>query len=251
MISTVLAATAPPSVRPAKRSVSIPRSQYSHSRGSVLGERRRPSKPVPASACSGRACRTPGTSSMCSSISSGMPSSRSSDAPGVACSGGRPAASTARHFGSAREQALVDAQREAGRARDLRELVEHLTDALGRGSVRWNARPSRPGSCAMCSSAAATQSTGTMLVRRGRAPPAAPTRAAVAHPLDRLEEVVRAVDLVHLAGVRVADDDRWAVHAPRHVGLLAHDALGLELRAVVGRGQPLALIEHLLGEDAG
>ena len=33
-----------------------------------------------------------------------------------------------------------------------------------RGSVRWKACPSRSGSCAMCSSALATQSTGTTFV---------------------------------------------------------------------------------------
>ena len=68
--------------------------------------------------------------------------------------------------------------------------------------------------------------------------------------LDRLEEVVGAVDLVHLAGLGVADDDGRAVHAPRHRGLGADDALGLELRAVVGRGQLLALVEVVLAEQA-
>ena len=77
-----------------------------------------------------------------------------------------------------------------------------------------------------------------------------PLGQQVAHPLDRLEEVVGPVDLVHLAGARVADHDRRAVDAPGHVRLFAHDPLGLELRAVVGRGQALALVEHLLGEDA-
>ena len=70
-----------------------------------------------------------------------------------------------------------------------------------------------------------------------------------AHALDRLEEVIGAVDLVHLARLRVAHDDRRPVHAPRHVGLLAHDALGLELGEVVRRGQTLVLVEHVLAED--
>ena len=43
-----------------------------------------------------------------------------------------------------------------------------------------------------------------------------PLRQRVARLLDRLEEVVRPVDLVHLAGLGVADDDRGPVHAPRH-----------------------------------
>src|SRR5438270_867393 len=41
-----------------------------------------------------------------------------------------------------------------------------------------------------------------------------PPREVVAHQLDRGEEVVRTVDLVHLAGLRVADHDRRAVDAP-------------------------------------
>ncbi len=77
-----------------------------------------------------------------------------------------------------------------------------------------------------------------------------PLGQQLARALDRLEEVVRAVDLVHLARARVADDDPRPVYAPRHVRLLAHDPLGLELGAVVGRGQLLALVEHVLGEQA-
>ena len=85
----------------------------------------------------------------------------------------------------------------------------------GRGLTRWNACPSRPGSCAMWSIAAATQSTGTMFVQ----PTSRPTSgnhcgSASARLLDRLEEVVRAVDLVHLARARVADHDRRPVDAP-------------------------------------
>jgi hypothetical protein len=71
-----------------------------------------------------------------------------------------------------------------------------------------------------------------------------------ARALDRLEEVVRPVDLVHLAGPRVPNDDARPVHAPGHVRLLAHDPLGLELRAVIRRGQLLPLVEHLLAEAA-
>ena len=120
-----------------------------------------------------------------------------------------------------------------------------------RGSVRWKALPSRSGSWAMCSSASTTQSTGTRFVLPRSGPDERrPLGQQLACALDRLEEVVRAVDLVHLAGARIADDDARAVDAPRHVGLLAHDPLGLELRAVVGRGELLALVEHLLFEGA-
>ena len=77
-----------------------------------------------------------------------------------------------------------------------------------------------------------------------------PRRHGAAEPLDQLEEVVGPVDLVHLAGDRVADDDGRAVDAPRHDALLAHDLLGLELRAVVRVLERLALVEHVLAEDA-
>ena len=77
-----------------------------------------------------------------------------------------------------------------------------------------------------------------------------PLGQRVARLLDRLEEVVGPVDLVHLAGLRVADDDGGPVDPPRHARLLARDLLGLELRAVVGRGQLLALVEHVLAEQA-
>ena len=40
------------------------------------------------------------------------------------------------------------------------------------------------------------------------------------------------------------------VHPPRHVVLLADQALGLELGAVIRRGQALAGVEHVLGEHA-
>ncbi len=75
-----------------------------------------------------------------------------------------------------------------------------------------------------------------------------PLRHHLAHALDRLEEVVGTVDLVHLAGLRVADDDPRAVHPPRHSWLLAHDPLGLELGGVVGGGEVLALVEAVLPE---
>ena len=77
-----------------------------------------------------------------------------------------------------------------------------------------------------------------------------PLGQRVARLLERLEEVVGPVDLVHLAGLRVADDDRGPVDAPRDGRLLARDLLGLELRAVVGRRQLLALVEHVLAEHA-
>ena len=83
-----------------------------------------------------------------------------------------------------------------------------------------------------------------------RADQGQPLRQVVPQLLDRLEEVVGAVDLVHLAGLRVADDDGRPVHAPGALGLRAGDLLGLELRAVVGMVERLALVEHVLAEQA-
>ena len=77
-----------------------------------------------------------------------------------------------------------------------------------------------------------------------------PRRQQLAHPLDQLEEVVRAVDLVHLAGLRVADHERRPVHRPRHLRLLAHDLLALVLGHEVRMLEALGLLEHVLAEHA-
>ena len=146
-------------------------------------------------------------------------------------------------------EALVERHREAGGVRRGRQLVDQLVDAL----------PARVGEV---EGAAVEVGLVHQVLHRARHPvdrhdvrapevqphQRQPFRQQPPRALDRLEEVVRPVDLVHLAGARVADDDRRPVHPPRHERLLAHDPLGLPLRAVVGRGQLLALVEHLLAE---
>ena len=78
-----------------------------------------------------------------------------------------------------------------------------------------------------------------------------PLRDRVADPSDQLEEVVRAVDLVHLAGLGVADDDPGPVDAPRAGALVAHDGLGLVLGLEVGVVvDVLGLVEHVLAPGA-
>ena len=77
-----------------------------------------------------------------------------------------------------------------------------------------------------------------------------PLRQRVAQPLEQLEVVVGAVDLVHLAGLRVADDDPRAEDQRLGLDALAHEPLGLVLGAVVGVREALPLVEHVLLEDA-
>ena len=109
------------------------------------------------------------------------------------------------------------------------------------GSVRWNVRPSSPSRWARWSIAATTKSTGTTI------DPAAleadhrhPGRHGVAQLLDQLEEVVGAVDLVDLAGRRIADDDARPVDPPRDRGLRPHEAFALVLGAEIRVRQVLA-----------
>jgi hypothetical protein len=72
----------------------------------------------------------------------------------------------------------------------------------------------------------------------------------VAQPLEQLEVVVGPVDLVHLAGLGVADDDAGTEDQRLRLDALAHEPLGLVLGAVVGVREALALVEHVLLEDA-
>jgi len=65
------------------------------------------------------------------------------------------------------------------------------------------------------------------------------------------EEVVGPVDLVHLAGARIADHHRRAVDAVAQPLRRTHQRLGLEFGLVVGGRQPLAHVEVVLGVRAG
>ena len=66
----------------------------------------------------------------------------------------------------------------------------------------------------------------------------------------RLEEVVRAVDLVDVAGLRVADDEARPVDAERPLAFAAHDAFGIVLGLEVRMVELLRLLEHVLAEHA-
>ena len=125
------------------------------------------------------------------------------------------------------------------------------TVLCGSGLTRWKAWPSRSGLVGdvvhRLGDVVDRHHVGVAEVDADQGHPA---RQGVAHPLEQREEVVGAVDLVHRAGLGVPDHDRRTVDPPRDLRLLADDLLGLELGAVVRRGQPLALVEHRLVEDA-
>ena len=77
-----------------------------------------------------------------------------------------------------------------------------------------------------------------------------PLRQEPAQSLQRLEEVHRAVDLVDLAGARIADDHAGTVDAKGHARLAPHDRLGLVLGGEIRVIEPLGLVEHVLAEHA-
>jgi hypothetical protein len=73
----------------------------------------------------------------------------------------------------------------------------------------------------------------------------------MAKSLDHLEEVVRTVDLVHFAGLRIADDDAGAVNPERTLELVAGDPLGFVLGSEVGvLVEILGLVEHVFTPGA-
>ena len=77
-----------------------------------------------------------------------------------------------------------------------------------------------------------------------------PRRQEAAHALDQLEEVVRSVDLVHLAGLAVAHDQARAIDAPGHLRFLADDLFRVVLGGEVRVIEVLGLVEHVLAEHA-
>ena len=154
-------------------------------------------------------------------------------------------------LGSASVRRLSMRMAMCGACAALAKVLRTSPERCDLGAMRWKAWPSRPGWWAMWSIARGhVVDRDDVRVAELEADEREPLGQRVARLLERLEEVVGPVDLVHLAGLRVADDDRRPVDAPRDARLLARDLLGLELRAVVGRRQLLALVEHVLAEHA-
>ncbi|SIK42803.1 Uncharacterised protein [Mycobacteroides abscessus subsp. abscessus] len=64
------------------------------------------------------------------------------------------------------------------------------------------------------------------------------------------KEVVRTVDLVHLTGPGIPDDDGGSVNPVPQTGFRTHQQFGLELGLVIGRRQVLIDVEVVFGELA-
>src|SRR5947199_9299340 len=77
-----------------------------------------------------------------------------------------------------------------------------------------------------------------------------PWRQHVAHLLNGLEEVVRAIDLVDVARLRMSDHETGTVDSPRPLAFVAHDSLGQVLGAKVRVIEILGFLEHVLAKHA-
>ena len=77
-----------------------------------------------------------------------------------------------------------------------------------------------------------------------------PRRQRLPQFLDHLEEVVRPVDLVDLAGLGMADDDARPVDAPGALAAVADERLRLVLGAEVRMLEAGRLLEHVLAKAA-
>ena len=100
---------------------------------------------------------------MCASTSPGMPSSRRVRLRAWR-SGGSAKASDSGHVGSVSVSRLSTLTATFGACAAAANSLYSSSTFCPFGSVRWKALPSRSGSCAMWSSAPATQSTGTTFV---------------------------------------------------------------------------------------
>ena len=77
-----------------------------------------------------------------------------------------------------------------------------------------------------------------------------PGRQYLAHALDQFEEIVRTVNLVHLAGGAVTHHHCRPKHRPGHLAFLAHDFLALVLGLEVGVVVVFRLFKHVFTKHA-
>ena len=77
-----------------------------------------------------------------------------------------------------------------------------------------------------------------------------PARQRIAHLLDQLEEIIRPIDFVDLAGLRVAHHHARPIDAPRHLAFITHDGFGIVFGTEVGMIEFLGFFKHILAESA-
>ena len=153
--------------------------------------------------------------------------------------------------GNETQQGRVDEQVHLGRMRRLAEDIQHVAHAI---TFRVHQMKTLFGDALLVADgiqrvhhkvhrhdvdAAALQANGRH-----------PGWQQLAHALDQLEKVIRAVDLVHLARGAISHHHRGAIDRPGHLALLADDlfalVLGHEVRMIV----VFRLLKHVLAEDA-
>ena len=76
-----------------------------------------------------------------------------------------------------------------------------------------------------------------------------PRRQRLPQFLQRLEKVVWTVDLVDVAGLRIANDEARPVNPQRPRAVVAHHAFGIVLRPEVRMIEVFGLLEHVLAKD--
>ena len=137
--------------------------------------------------------------------------------------------------GQQAEQAQIEAHADAGRVAGLGEQVEHVAHAVGMRIGEVEALAVLPGRVRDVAGGGHDEIDGNQIDAAAfDANQRHPRRQDGAHPLDEAEEVIRPVDLIHLAGFGVADNDAGPVNPPGHAALLAHHLLGLVLAREVG-----------------
>ena len=165
---------------------------------------------------------------------------------------GRHGADPAAHEAGHRvEHALVDAHRHARRLGGAGDDVHHLTQVVAAVGGEVEAL------------AVAFLLVGDVIQRVGHevhrhdvevaalhADQRDPVGQEVLELLNQLEEVVGAVDLVHLAGLGVADHQRRPVDPPGDAAFLAHQGFRFVLGEQVGVVQFAGFLEHVLAEGA-
>ena len=77
-----------------------------------------------------------------------------------------------------------------------------------------------------------------------------PRRQQLPHFLNQLEEVVGAIDLIHLAGIGIADDKTRPVNSPWNPALITHNLFSFVLAGEIWMFQIFGFVEHVLTEHA-